>query len=258
MARAAHPRSRGEHWDINSRIWGRPGSSPLARGTLGGIVSVGNRARLIPARAGNTPWSDSSHSRMSAHPRSRGEHHHQRSLTLADVGSSPLARGTLSSSCYRMKILRLIPARAGNTHPGPKRSYLKSAHPRSRGEHALSSQKEDYPGGSSPPVLGTRHPILSQPSRARLIPARAGNTKQVPAAASGARAHPRSRGDHVIAGENFGITTGSSPLARGAPVTRLTRNHNRRLIPARAGNTQTLPPSSIRRAAHPRSRGEHD
>ena len=157
--------------------------------------------------------------------------------SLCPLGSSPLARGTRHIIMALSTFLRLIPARAGNTKIGVMDSGYLSAHPRSRGEHALSSQKEDYPGGSSPPVLGTRHPILSQPSRARLIPARAGNTKQVPAAASGARAHPRSRGEHVIAGENFGITTGSSPLARGTCVVPVAIACGERLIPARAGNT---------------------
>ena len=156
---------------------------------------------------------------------------------FCSCGSSPLARGTLVFSGFLNAGLRLIPARAGNTFQILLSHENIEAHPRSRGEHALSSQKEDYPGGSSPPVLGTRHPILSQPSRARLIPARAGNTKQVPAAASGARAHPRSRGEHVIAGENFGITTGSSPLARGTCVVPVAIACGERLIPARAGNT---------------------
>ena len=180
------------------------------------MTNVREAAGLIPARAGNTPWSDSSHSRMSAHPRSRGE-------------------------------------------------------------HALSSQKEDYPGGSSPPVLGTRHPILSQPSRARLIPARAGNTKQVPAAASGARAHPRSRGstssparisasppahprsrgEHPSPGSPEITIDGSSPLARGTRRRYRRHQFGGRLIPARAGSTISARRQVVFPAAHPHSCGEH-
>ena len=50
----AHPRSRGEHLSPLSPLKRRPGSSPLARGTLR-CLSAGNLdVGLIPARAGNT------------------------------------------------------------------------------------------------------------------------------------------------------------------------------------------------------------
>ena len=50
----AHPRSRGEHvaWEVMRG--GVAGSSPLARGTLVGVVMFSCLNGLIPARAGNT------------------------------------------------------------------------------------------------------------------------------------------------------------------------------------------------------------
>ena len=50
----AHPRSRGEHWGFPRCLFPRPGSSPLARGTLHGFLIDFNNNGLIPARAGNT------------------------------------------------------------------------------------------------------------------------------------------------------------------------------------------------------------
>ena len=50
----AHPRSRGEHHDGVIMQAKAEGSSPLARGTLYGIVTQEQAAGLIPARAGNT------------------------------------------------------------------------------------------------------------------------------------------------------------------------------------------------------------
>ena len=52
----AHPRSRGEHWWMLWLWWSRSGSSPLARGTRQRQSHVPGHVRLIPARAGNTPW----------------------------------------------------------------------------------------------------------------------------------------------------------------------------------------------------------
>ena len=74
LARAAHPRSRGEHIFQRSLAAGHFGSSPLARGTRESVRKAVNVARLIPARAGNTITLDVAPNVTPAHPRSRGEH----------------------------------------------------------------------------------------------------------------------------------------------------------------------------------------
>ena len=50
---AAHPRSRGEHWQVHRPLVRTPGSSPLARGTWWNGRAGETWGRLIPARAGN-------------------------------------------------------------------------------------------------------------------------------------------------------------------------------------------------------------
>ena len=70
----AHPRSRGEHSCPHASKKNPYGSSPLARGTRKRTGKNNWANRLIPARAGNTPKSSIRASRISAHPRSRGEH----------------------------------------------------------------------------------------------------------------------------------------------------------------------------------------
>ena len=50
----AHPRSRGEHMNVQFSPGGLTGSSPLARGTLTPITGDTCAFGLIPARAGNT------------------------------------------------------------------------------------------------------------------------------------------------------------------------------------------------------------
>ena len=117
---SAHPRSRGEHWSSWRVMVSVYGSSPLARGTQVQGVSGSGRERLIPARAGNTPSvRRRSHCRP-AHPRSRGEHISAPEPIMAPAGSSPLARGTLSGRRDCCELLRLIPARAGNTRQSAK------------------------------------------------------------------------------------------------------------------------------------------
>ena len=152
---AAHPRSRGEH-----RSWRRfcrllPGSSPLARGTLGKQQLRDYGRRLIPARAGNTRSVVQRRCTAAAHPRSRGEHIAWVRASPARRGSSPLARGTRYRASLRYRPHRLIPARAGNTAIFRLDVRSVSAHPRSRGEHRSWRRFVPWLFGSSPLARGT-------------------------------------------------------------------------------------------------------
>ncbi len=154
-ALAAHPRSRGEHYYKSLKNEYQNGSSPLARGTHY-VKDIGRqRVRLIPARAGNTNPKYISRDVVSAHPRSRGEHEVQRHLCTVALGSSPLARGTRTAALVSDVLVRLIPARAGNTLLFSQISVAAAAHPRSRGEHGFGSGADPSAGGSSPLARGT-------------------------------------------------------------------------------------------------------
>ena len=52
-------------------------------------------------------------------------------------------------------------------------------------------------------------------SNTGLIPARAGNTPPLTLLRASARAHPRSRGEHMVFAIAWTFAAGSSPLARG-------------------------------------------
>ncbi len=93
----AHPRSRGEHLSAASTMRDAMGSSPLARGTPRGRSQCIQLKGLIPARAGNTHQYHSASVPRRAHPRSRGEHAEIAASEFERRGSSPLARGTLST-----------------------------------------------------------------------------------------------------------------------------------------------------------------
>ena len=71
------------------------------------------------------------------------------------------------------------------------------------------------------------------------------------------RAHPHSRGEHLVTGGELAGHAGSSPLARGTWSRRCGCWWVIRLIPACAGNTTHPASSPSTSRAHPHSRGEH-
>ena len=99
-----------------------------------------------------------------------------------------------------MRIIRFIPAGAGNTRP-----------------------------------MAT--PIRE---RLRFIPAGAGNTKGPRMAMDLNAVHPRGRGEHVDGGVRCKSISGSSPRARGTQQTENQLLSAARFIPAGAGNTIRL------------------
>lgn len=52
---------------------------------------------------------------LATHPRVRGEHSEEMAKGRAEVGSSPLVRGTREWMDTQMAVQRFIPARVGNT-----------------------------------------------------------------------------------------------------------------------------------------------
>ena len=176
----AHPRSRGEHSERSSIPEPVTGSSPLARGTRGLSLLQLLHERLIPARAGNTGLYIFASSSRAAHPRSRGEHGTYERHSKWVVGSSPLARGTRVGIGTHLQLLRLIPARAGNTDVQARHRRACPAHPRSRGEHVEPDWKTEAGDGSSPLARGTQGRKVIIKYKKRLIPARAGNTCRLP------------------------------------------------------------------------------
>ena len=173
-------------------------------------------------------------------------------------GSSPLARGTQRPKQPRGRSQGLIPARAGNTPFGLGCKVSGGAHPRSRGEHSRSASKKCCRSGSSPLARGTHGVVEWWNNSFGLIPARAGNTGHRDGQPVTDRAHPRSRGEHLMLKVSPGLLKGSSPLARGTRGCSTSARKSPGLIPARAGNTPKHHYQQFLTEAHPRSRGEHD
>ena len=211
------------------------GSSPLARGLrVGDDIGVG-AVGIIPARAGFTKMIIIGTHRIGDHPRSRGVYASPPGPICPTPGSSPLARGLHARDRTRVTARRIIPARAGFT-PGQ--------------EH----HGEDRPG-SSPLARGLRAYSEHQHIALRIIPARAGFTPPPTPTLWGRRDHPRSRGVYSYTRVRRRLRKGSSPLARGLLVYKRDEDGDLRIIPARAGFTNTRPIVKTMLSDHPRSRG---
>ncbi|KXB52629.1 hypothetical protein HMPREF0307_02209 [Corynebacterium sp. DNF00584] len=213
------------------------GSSPLTRGALETVLDFSQLDRLIPAHAGSTSLMSSRRRRLSAHPRSRGEHFYINDVTWQRIGSSPLTRGAHPVCGVLAKQLRLIPAHAGSTARRYGLGMKSPAHPRSRGEHSIWLIATPHGVGSSPLTRGAPIRAGEPVPPVGLIPAHAGSTVHVAGLIEHRWAHPRSRGEHG--------------------VSRVLAIHPLGLIPAHAGSTSEPVPCQRLRRAHPRSRGEH-
>ena len=154
IARAAHPRSRGENVSDDGTQSRARGSSPLTRGKRAGRPSGGAAGGLIPAHAGKTGGSGRHSWQCPAHPRSRGENAVTINGELVSLGSSPLTRG--KRPCGRVGEVgaRLIPAHAGKTLACSCSRRCVRAHPRSRGENACPHFGTFLRPGSSPLTRG--------------------------------------------------------------------------------------------------------
>ena len=230
-----HPRSRGVYPRYALRISSSRGSSPLARGLLGGRRLPESTLRIIPARAGFTRMTSTLIWCEPDHPRSRGVYRESHPAVGSLEGSSPLARGLRSHSLYSDQALWIIPARAGFTRtPAPAPPTARD-HPRSRGVYPDPFARRLTPCGSSPLARGLHR---SRPPRG------------VPAAD-----HPRSRGVYSGSMPISHAANGSSPLARGLLELGSARPHGAGIIPARAGFTSRRSTRSSTGWDHPRSRG---
>ena len=250
-----HPRSRGVYSAPPMVTPTMPGSSPLARGLPRPPSGGGRSAGIIPARAGFTAGGEGVGLGHRDHPRSRGVYCVPRRGPQPTGGSSPLARGLHGTPKTVLGRERIIPARAGFTGGVRRHARRRRDHPRSRGVYGSAPGAAGVQLGSSPLARGLRDLCRRRRRDRRIIPARAGFTREAPPVARSTTDHPRSRG--VYSGRlRLPITDhGSSPLARGLPNGERPIRPGGRIIPARAGFTLTSAESLYQAGDHPRSRG---
>ena len=233
--RRDHPRSRGVYPPGRSPIRPTPGSSPLARGLRGHVVTVRSDGGIIPARAGFTQPGTGYKPGDKDHPRSRGVYR----MVLIAPEISPW----------------IIPARAGFTLPTQLSLLQEKDHPRSRGVYGDSGSGGRECNGSSPLARGLRAKQYCESKDGGIIPARAGFTPDPRPEDPPAADHPRSRGVYLREKDVLENRGGSSPLARGLLVRYNLTPVEIGIIPARAGFTSRRTASLRSSKDHPRSRG---
>ena len=252
------------------------GSSPLARGLLGLLSGYAADRRIIPARAGFTSPSRRRRRLVSDHPRSRGvyirimQNHRRcrriiparagftshRSFTVRGEWDHPRSRGVYVNRIKTdSSIVGIIPARAGFTSPCDAEYMFCRDHPRSRGVYQLPVRSLLEFSGSSPLARGLPDVLLADATDLRIIPARAGFTDTHQYRYARSSDHPRSRGVYAPRSDPSEFRWGSSPLARGLPFPNTPSRNPSRIIPARAGFTDTHQYRYARSSDHPRSRG---
>ena len=194
-------------------------------------------SRLIPAHAGKTGARGPAAGGGEAHPRSRGENAAVVASRAGEGGSSPLTRGKQRWRSQVHEHRRLIPAHAGKTVRLEVRLLSVEAHPRSRGENAVTGVLSEFVAGSSPLTRGKPGKDLQRYLGLGLIPAHAGKTSRGHGRPPRHRAHPRSRGENAHGHGRRHRRGGSSPLTRGKPRSPALPPASRGLIPAHAGKT---------------------
>ena len=152
------------------------GSSPRVRGKLAGHMLSTVLLRIIPARAGQTATGHPAYLATPDHPRACGANTIRRVQARLLLGSSPRVRGKLIIRLWVALVIRIIPARAGQTLGGSLENNSKPDHPRACGANIGVDVSDTLGGGSSPRVRGKLCMKHGSRLRTRIIPARAGQT----------------------------------------------------------------------------------
>ena len=134
-------------------------------------------------------------------------------------------------------LVRIIPARAGQTPIHVISSMVIPDHPRACGANNDATPLDMRDGGSSPRVRGKRHQQHGHKPGDRIIPARAGQTTHASYHAEPSTDHPRACGANRAFTCLCLLRFGSSPRVRGKRHMAGRPIWPVRIIPARAGQT---------------------
>ena len=191
------------------------------------------------------------------HPRVCGEHAMEIMSRAAVLGSSPRMRGTPAPNAGGCAVAGIIPAYAGNTSRMNSSTSIPWDHPRVCGEHEESKTRVKAEMGSSPRMRGTlqRCPKRNQPPG--IIPAYAGNTGLLVCPCADGGDHPRVCGEHPNTASSRYMSRGSSPRMRGTPGSFSLISSSTGIIPAYAGNTESVCEALVANWDHPRVCGQH-
>ena len=232
-----HPRACGANpfeWVPNLK---GSGSSPRMRGKRYGEANGTVTMRIIPAHAGQTMAPASSTIPRPDHPRACGANDVNTFVDDQARGSSPRMRGKPYISALPVRVMRIIPAHAGQTCATPCTALRSSDHPRACGANSVAYPRVHTIVGSSPRMRGKRSVPSLVSERCRIIPAHAGQTWSRMLQVAVRPDHPRACGANRRNVPNLDVATGSSPRMRGKRLATTSALTSGRIIPAHAGQT---------------------
>ncbi|KPI05046.1 hypothetical protein OK006_6805 [Actinobacteria bacterium OK006] len=149
-----HPRGCGEQTTGSTSTVTLSGTSPRVRGAAHGHRLGIGVAGNIPAGAGSSGCPSTSAGTPREHPRGCGEQRLRQALRAAQAGTSPRARGAVTSSLSDSAGGGNIPAGAGSSRGQPEVSKSSREHPRGCGEQDTGQTWEPPWPGTSPRVRG--------------------------------------------------------------------------------------------------------
>ena len=176
---------------------------------------IASRARIIPARAGQTWPCTRARTSRPDHPRACGANDYDKDAPIVRTGSSPRVRGKLERQQLADGTERIIPARAGQTWTRVRYGIRTPDHPRACGANVDVSFAVIWCAGSSPRVRGKPRAKTCRRLEGRIIPARAGQTLTRPSDGVEGTDHPRACGANSAVFLILSMEAGSSPRVRG-------------------------------------------
>ena len=153
------------------------------------------------------------------------------------------------------RVVRIIPAHAGQTSRRRRVPVTNSDHPRACGANVTLDGLIIVPGGSSPRMRGKRLDFKGFELKSRIIPAHAGQTTTTGACDAATKDHPRACGANAKWLRSCPAPSGSSPRMRGKLADETAVVTASRIIPAHAGQTNTSVFSLACATDHPRACG---
>ena len=149
-----HPRACGANQVPDRGLGAGCGSSPRVRGKPARKFCSTLHLRIIPARAGQTGRFCRRLALVSDHPRACGANMGGNPEAEAQFGSSPRVRGKPRVLGCDPFLIRIIPARAGQTKILEFVYSGSPDHPRACGANNATQTTARYANGSSPRVRG--------------------------------------------------------------------------------------------------------
>ena len=212
-----YPRPRGGTSRTAHNAIASIGLSPPTRGNLNQLEDIDLTVGSIPAHAGEPRLVHARWTRSAVYPRPRGGTSANVVAPPASEGLSPPTRGNRPDSRRRLRLLRSIPAHAGEPAKQSPRSTASWVYPRPRGGTGKIAPAEELAGGLSPPTRGNQGGGTLRQWQARSIPAHAGEPIGRDQPARPDAVYPRPRGGTGGGVYRQAVIEGLSPPTRGNP-----------------------------------------